>query len=320
MPSPIDETGNVITLALPFTVDISGLEAELFGTAMTLCGAIIPVTEALERSAFYSSDASAGWIHYVQSVSEDSFEAYINSECASGVIGAFKKAVNIEEGSIYTLAHKGIKNLDMADAHPTWLLPFNGFYSLQDFVLSYMANKIFGHPGALAPIKNDSTLRVNIANKFNAGLQVLYGASGCALAHSSVTHDGSGVATTIPAAIAQAASTTVAGGLTQNDLQAIVQQVMNLDSNRFHTEDSKGRLNALPFIGGDKLQLQIRLRDNKYKLYSGNVGDTSAMAEGTVAGAGAAGPVAANASVNSSAALNVLADDVYYVLQFTMSS
>jgi hypothetical protein len=316
---PIDTSGNPITLALPFTVDISGLEAQLFGTAMTLCGAVIPVTEALKCSAFYSADASAGWIHYVQSLSEDSFEAYINSECASGVIAEFKNAVRIVDGSIYNLTHKGLINLDVSGAEVGWTAPFNGFYSLQDFVLSYMANKIFGHPGALAPIKNDSGLRASIASKFHDGLQVLYGASGCAIKQSVVEHNVAGVATNIVPAVVQGSVTSVVGGLTQNDLQAIVQQVMNLDSKRFHDEDSKGRLNALPILPNDKLHLQIRLRDNKYKLFTPtNVADTSAMAEGTVSGAPAAGPVAAQAQANSST--TSLTDDTYYVLEFTMSA
>jgi hypothetical protein len=328
MPSPIDPTvdqvvdgvGSGITIALPFTVDISGLEAELFGTSMTLCGAVIPVTEALDRSKFYTADASAGWIHYVQNdMSEDSFVAYINSDHAADVITAFENAVRLSEGRSYDLTRKGIMNLDVSTAEASWSAPFDKFYSLEDFVLSYLANKIFGHPGALAPIKNDSTLRAAIANKFSAGLKVLYGASGCAISEDLIEHDASGVVTAASAVAAGLAGQTVVlaqgtatTGLTQNDLQAIVQQVMNLDPARFN-EDNKGRLTALAILPGDKLNLQIRLRGNKYKLFSPtNVTNTSAMEE--------TNPVAANSGMNGQTDLNVLSDDTYYVLQFTMSS
>jgi hypothetical protein len=305
---------------MPFTVDICGLTAELFGAAVTLCGEIITVDKKILVSKFYQGDLSEGWMHYVQSASEDTFEAYINNNFATPLITAFEDAVNKTAGATYNLAHKGLKNLDVSGTSLGWgpVGPYAQFHSLQDFVLSYLANAIFGHPGALAPIKNDSALRAAIGSKFSAGLEALRGATGVSLdlnqtAIDAVNADASGAVLAI-AGVATAAVTANLGvprGIDSSGAIAVVQQMMNLDPARF-SEDNKGKLVALHFESGDKIDLQIRLHSNSYKLFGTQLVDASTAAEDTVIPASAM-LGATNAGTELGAEWNK-----YYVLRFTL--
>ncbi len=303
-----------ITVKMPFTVDICGLTAELFGAAVTLCGEVIPVSNKISASKLYVSDLSAGWLHYIQAASEDTFVAFINDNFVDPLITAFEAAVKKTAGATYDLAHKGLLNLDVSGTSLGWSSPYAQFYSLQDFVLSYLANAIFGHPGALAPIKNDSALRTAIGNKFSAGLGALRGNTGVNLNLTQATidvvnADASGAVLAVAAVQAGTANTSI--GIDQSGAVAIVQQIMNLDPARF-SEDNKGKLVALDFQPNDMIDVQIYLHTNSYKLYGTQLVDGSTAAADTVTSASAMpGATAVGTQLGATW-------DKYYVLRFTL--
>ncbi len=308
-----------ITVAMPFTVDICGLTAELFGAAVTLCGEIIPVSNMVLASKLYTGDLSEGWLHYVQAASEDTFVAYINNNFAGPLVTAFENAVNKTAGATYSLAHKGLLNLDVSGCASlaAWDGPYEQFYSIQDFVLSYLANAIFGHPGALAPIKNDSALRTQIGNKFTAGLEALHGKTGVSLDLTqanidTINEDASGAVAAVAAVAATSTSLGKTNGIDSSGAVAIVQQVMNLDPARF-SEDNKGKLVALHFEPNDMIDIQIRLHQNSYKLYGTQLADADTASADAVTSASQMPGATVQGSLISGDF-----SDKYYVLRFTL--
>jgi hypothetical protein len=258
---PIDTTRTAITIALPFTVDVSGLNAELFGTAMTLEGFPITVTTPIVNSAIYDLANAKGWINYIQLENEDTFRGYINNGMATSFINAIKGSLHISDGTTYNVARKGVNNITTTGAWPGITdTPANQFHNLQDFVLAYFAHEMLGHPNALSIIANDPVIRTQATQKFNKEIEKLRGLPG-------LTFNTKPTNSQILAGELDAQG--VSNGLTANDIQAVIQQVMAQDPARLNV-DSKGVLQPVVFLPGDKLQLQLVLRNNKYKLFYNN--------------------------------------------------
>ena len=258
---PIDITRSAVTIALPFTVDVSGLNAELFGTEMTLEGFPITVTGTIPQAAIYDLANAKGWVNYIQLENEDAFRGYINNGMATTFINAIKASLHISDGMTYNIERKGINNITTTGAWPGITnLPSNQFHNLQDFVLAYFAHEMLGHPNALSIIANDPIIRTQATQKFNKEIEKLRGLPG-------LTFNAKPTNAQILAGELDAQG--AANGLTANDIQAIIQQVMAQDAARFE-EDSKGVLKPIKFLPGDILQLQLVLRNNKYKLFYNN--------------------------------------------------
>ncbi len=250
-----------IRIALPFTVDICGLNAELFGAHVSLSGDPVTVTVPIARSAIYDLANAKGWINYIQLENEDTFRAYINNSMATTLINAIKGSLFISSGTAYNLAYKGINHIDTSGAWPGInTASANNFHNLQDFILGYFAYSILGHPNALSIIANDPTIRSQATLLFNRQIEKLRGAPGytfntvptnAQILEGNLDATGSNI------------------GIDASGLQAVVQQVMNLDPARFQ-EDSKGVLRPVPFYTGDVIEMQMSLRNNKYKLHTNN--------------------------------------------------
>ncbi len=250
-----------ITVSLPFTVDICGLNAELFGAAVSLSGEPITVNVPISRAAIYDLANAKGWINYIQMENEDTFRAYINNGMATALINAIKASLFISSGTVYNLDYKSVDNINTAGAWPGInAANANQFHNLQDFILGYFAYSILGHPNALSIIANDPIIRQQATLLFNRQIEKLRGAPG--FCFNSVPTNAQ-----ILAGELDAAGSSI--GIDGSGLQAIVQQVMNMDPARFQN-DSKGVLQPVPFYTGDKLAIQFSLRNNKYKLYTNN--------------------------------------------------
>jgi hypothetical protein len=225
-----DSSNNPVTIYMPMTFELSGLNVKLFGQKFDMSGTVIRCTNDLSASKFYvNDDISHSWIYYNQDASENNFTAQLGSvETISGIIDAIKAALNFQDGSAYNAADRGKTDLDASavfvGAGSTW----TNYHSLQDFVLSYFANHILGHPGALAAISNDSDIRSNINTKF-------------------------------PLVLAEIQT------MSEDRRKVIVQQVMNQDLSRFNEAD-KGTNQPLKLFAGDKLFVQVLLQSNTYSL------------------------------------------------------
>lgn len=289
--------GPSVSVYMPFNLEMDEMTAELFGEKMDLSGTIIKVNREIPVNVLYSGED--GWLKYLQQADEDSFEGYVNSDIAPDVITEIRSSLYLDEGSNYDPANKGVENIDASGAFPNvGSVVWQNYANIQDFVLAFFANKILGHPGALAIISNDSSLRRGVDMKFSAGLNKMNGADDRAITSNTTTlsdlQNISGHGTT--------------GGIDKTDIELIIQQFMNQAPDRFVTGD-RGTLQPLEWKVGDKMYIQMYLRDNKYQLNSG-------------APVGSGHPVLLNPETYNVAAPfgspGITIQNEYYVLEFTV--
>lgn len=268
MPDPYIEQylytpGPSVTVSLPFTVDVSGLTAELFGEAYDLCGTILHVTTPIPLSALYNESTNRAWLNYIQIDNENTFEVYVNNTIANSLINAVKQSLYLADGAAYNVAWIGVDHITTYGAFTETDLNSNQYYCIQDFILSHLANSIFGHPRALAPIANDSVIRSRVSYILPKELEVVRGAAGRSF--NLVGAQQLPTLTDLRLGILSASG--VAGGLSTSALNMIVQQIMNQAPGRFQKGD-KGFLMPVKWAIGDKLMIQLNITQNSYGLYN----------------------------------------------------
>jgi hypothetical protein len=221
-----------VDVSLPLIFEMSGLDILLFGERYEISGHMIYAKYPLSLSNFYNpigASGPTGWLKYKQDASENTFTAAINDiSNAESIIGTVLQSVNYYDGSGYDVSGINTESLDANDIFydvDGWGGKYN---SIQDFVISYFAWKILGHPGALAAIANDSEIREYITS-------------------------------TLPGALVQLKT------MEQNKLNVIVQQIMDQDIARFN-DDSTTEWAVVKWISGDRVRLHIQFKDNTYSL------------------------------------------------------
>jgi hypothetical protein len=239
MSSPADSTANAVSILFPIYFDVSGINAELFGQDYDVSGQIIRVRQKLAESSFYVSENDS-YISFRQDTNEDIFEVDISAGKAAQIAQDISASLHLYEGATYDVTKRGADELDCSG-----VTGFNGtgafekYNSIQDFVISYFAYKVLGHPGALAAISNDASIRGTASSVFAASVF-------SNKLSSSVKAEGT---------------------MTDDDAKAIVQQVMNQDLSRFNLIDKRADgYTPLPLRAGDKIYVQIRMSNNKYYL------------------------------------------------------
>jgi hypothetical protein len=264
-----NDTNAGITVKMPFTFDVDGLTAELFGEQYDLSGTIIDILRPLAGASLYDSQANTAWLNYLQGENEDNFDVYVDQMKAAELLDEVKASTYYTEGQTYSPTNSGVQHVDASgvfDAGDTW----NYYNSMHDFVLSWFANKILGHPGALAAISNDSYLRAQYTQFFDDGMAAIKGADGCAIDDVVALADRS--ANTVAAAVISSAQP--ANGMSQADLRLIVQQIMNLAPGRFQSND-RGFLHAVQWYEGDMIQIQLNMTNNSYAVAQNAPGGTT---------------------------------------------
>ena len=239
MSSPADQTINNVSILLPIAFDVSGINAELFGQLVELSGIILPVQIGLPAAHFY--DGSNAYVYYRQDISENIFSTDISRAYAEVITQDISASLFLWEGATYDITKRGINHIDASNAFPGVNDAFRVYNSMQDFILSYFANKILGHPGALAAISNDSSIRASATTLFSTAMIVNK--------LSSLSKE--------------------EGTLSDDDVKAIVQQVMNQDLARFDKIDKRiDGYTPLALFAGDKVYFQVRVYGNSYSLHS----------------------------------------------------
>ncbi len=315
MSAPLDASGAGVdglngpnvTVKMPFNVEIDALNAELFGQEVTIEGTIINVTEPLTLANIYDSAAGEAWLHFLQAEDEDTFAVYVNQAKADEFAGDISGVLHIGDGTVYDPTNNGVDHLDASGVwadNPSVTDPWLKYASLQDFLMGYFAAKILGHPGALAVISNDSSLRSSFTNKYTNGMLAVRGATGACFASLPTQVDVSGVADAVGSASGET------NGLTAADLNVIVQQIMDAAPDRF-TNGDRGVLLPVQWKSQDKIQIQLHCKDNTYQLK--NPASTSSQGVLSVTA-----QTAANGASLPTGAQVALTNDKY-VLQFTIA-
>lgn len=259
-----NNSGPIIVM-MPFMLDVSGIEAELFGEEYELSGTKIVVNNSLATSSFYVEGTGKAWLHYIQGDNEDDFDVYVNREQSALLQADISGALNIVDGATYDAAVEG-DNLDASGVF-TGATGWLEYHSLQDFVISWYANKILGHPAALAAISNDAHIRSEVGAKFADGITAIHGED----AHAFSTLESLDVNTDDRTSLAEMTGRTAptdgsGNGMVAADLQLIVQQVMNLAPGRFNGSVDRGYLAPLKWYTEDKIQLQLNVQEAKYRV------------------------------------------------------
>jgi hypothetical protein len=283
MSSPADSTTNAVSILFPIYFDVSGVNAELFGQGYDVSGQIIRVREKLNPASFYVNENNS-YISFRQDTNEDIFQVDISAGKAAEISQDISASIHLFEGATYDVTKRGVDKLDCSGVTGFANTgDFTKYNSIQDFVASYFAYKVLGHPGALAAISNDSVIRSSASATFAA--TVIAGKLS-----SSVKAEGS---------------------MTDDDAKAIVQQVMNQDLARFNLIDKRADgYTPLPLADGDKIYVQLRMSNNTYSL-------KQTVANPTTITTGIVSPASASASGSASA---IPSDNDQYLLEFMLGT
>ena len=279
-----DMSTNPVSVLLPIYFDVSGISTELFGQVVDVSGTIMRVRDKLPVSSLY--DASGALISFRQNEAENVYEVDISNAYAGRMAQDISYSLHVMEGDSYDLTKRGIDKIDasLVFTGPEVTSTFRAYYSIQDFVVSYFANKILGHPGALAAISNDSSIRDMVSGMFSVGVieQKL----------SSATKE--------------------EGTMTDNDAKVIVQQMMNQDLARFDVVDKRADgFTPLPFAPGDLVYIQVRMSNNSYTL-------KNALANPTTITTGILVPESSSASADIAAGIPDSEDQ--FLLEFMIGT
>ena len=259
--SVIFGTANV-RVTIPITFTLSGVDAEILGQLFTMTGTKINVNNTLSVSGFYDPSGYS-WIQYKQGTNEDDFTAGVKDlSGAVAVKNTILSALNVSGGATYVPARQGTTNMDCSAVFVGQQSKWTNFHNLQDFVLSYFANRVLGHPGALAAISNDSQIRANVTQGFPLALEELK-------------------------------------TMQEDKLKSMVQQMMNQDLARFNL-DEKDVYCPLKFRAGDKVIMRMILADNTYSLKSPAASPASVVGGVTVAQSASATTAKVNIGSNDS--------------------
>ncbi len=285
-----------VTINLPTTVSIEGYGVELFGETVTLSGDLITVKTPLTRTAFHDPSGTS-YLYYIQDGSENMFDVYTFSTKGVAVRDSFKASLNLAAGTSYDKTKRGSNNIQAVPAFPGITDASScHFHSLQDFIIGYFAYKVLGHPGAVAAISNDATLRSVATAQFNATAETLLGSN---IIVSSLPSD----ADVLSGAWSRPANNNVSGAISMGEFRTIVEQMMSQDYTRFDNQD-RNKLNPVEWQVGDKVRMQLRFTNNTYSI-------SSALSQPSTGPVGVAqGPMPAR---------SIAAANDYYVLEFTLA-
>ncbi len=283
MSSPADSATNAVSILFPIYFDVSGINTELFGQGYDVSGQIIRVREKLPVASFYVNENNS-YISFRQDSNEDIFQVDISAGKAAAIAQDISASVHLFEGATYDVTKRGVDKLDC-----TGVTGFSGtgdfvkYNSIQDFIVSYFAYKVLGHPGALAAISNDGAIRSSASSIMAASV----------------------VSTKL------SSSAKAEGSMTDDDAKAIVQQVMNQDLARFNLIDKRADgYTPLPLAAGDKIYVQLRMSNNTYSL-------KQSVANPTTITTGIVSPASASASGSPSA---IPSENDQYLLEFMLGT
>lgn len=260
--APLEEAQNTdvsaCLITLPVTLLVSVADVEIYGTAMTSAAPMVDCSGLLPVSALYNIDPDKSSVYYVQDPSDPNGVVASVGNFSDTLSGDFARGFN------YALLTKPVK-LTSLDANaylwwndanksistdPNFANPNSVLYNFGNFpqfVVGKVAYDVFGHPMAQAGIANDGEIVSQLEGK-------------------SVGSTSLGVR--LAAAFKN---------LTEGQLQAVYEQMLQQDPSRFNLEDASGALlgsngqsatslpRALPFKEGDKIRFEIILDDYDVK-------------------------------------------------------
>jgi hypothetical protein len=281
-----DVTYHPVEIIIPVTIDASGGVVELFGDEAQRVQYQLTLKQAVSASALYAGELS-GLLMYIELSGEsgptldgtdrDKLDVKINkadlsfaTNFASGVHAALcapDGTGKIDASAVYYGG--GISSADQS------------YESFGDFVVSYIAQKVFGHPRATAAIANDSY----IISRINATETIAAGKWADAVNSTNPTGD---IAIRLIQALRNLSDEIGSGNNADSDetdnlqgrkaLRFIAEQMMLQDPARFAGERNELVWYALQFRQGDTLVFNIKLKGFSFNI-AGKTGQGGVYAD-----------------------------------------
>lgn len=254
--SLIDSAYNTVEVNLMTGVGTNGNAVSLFGASgEAISDDIILIETPVLASAFYL-DASRGLIHYTEPAGDrDSFTAVshlaIDATDASGVRGCATALVaslhaSLTQSASYQAGVAGVNASSIFAAYGPSAdgEQYQGYATIGDFLVGYIAMNLFGHPAATVAISNDSAIKnkVNLTRApepmtdFALGGQV----DGAAAGYLAI----------------RLVQTLIYNS--EVNLKSVVSQVLNQDPKRLSNEDNNtSDFRPLMFRAGDIVYMTV---------------------------------------------------------------
>ena len=243
---PIDTVATPVLVKIPILYDVSNVNVQLFGQSYTISGNVIIVSNTIDVKSFYNAANSTAWIEFKQQdMSENDFTAQVKDDSSADAIKQnIMDALRLDAGLSYVPGRVNDPNLNASSIFGVsgllntagYSTEWQSYHNIQDLILSYFAERILGHPGALAAISNDNQIRQSIAST-------------------------APLAPSLPNALDELKN------MEEDKIKLIVQQIMNQDLDRFDLND-KTSYQPLRWIPEDRIHIQMVLQNNRYSLMS----------------------------------------------------
>lgn len=253
-----DSAYNPVEVNLMTHVDTNNNAVSLFGASgEAISDDILTIETPVLASAFYY-DASRGLIHYTEpGASPDTFTAVsaaaIGASDASGVRACATALVaslhaSLTQSTSYAV---GVAGVNASQIFPVASYPvaadgeqYQGYKTIGDFLVSYIAMNLFGHPAATVAISNDTAIKSRV-NQTRTPIPATDFMTG--------------------GAVANEASGFIALRLVQTliynseiNLKSVVSQVLNQDPRRLSSEDNNtSDFRPLMFRAGDIVYMTV---------------------------------------------------------------
>lgn len=279
-----DVTYHPVEIIIPVTIDASGGVVELFGDEGQRVEYQLTLKQTVSAGALYAGELS-GLLMYIELSGEsgptldgtdrDKLDVKFNkadlsfaTNFAQGVHNALCVPTGtgmIDASAVYT----GVGSADQS------------YESFGDFVVSYIAQQVFGHPRATAAIANDSS----IITRINATETIAAGKWADSESSTNVTGD---IAIRLVQALRKLSDEMGSGNNADGDetdnlqgrkaLRFIAEQMMLQDPARFSDERNELVWYALQFRQGDTLVFNIKLKGFSFNI-SGKTGQGGIYAD-----------------------------------------
>jgi hypothetical protein len=217
---------------------------------------ILTIETPVSAAAFYY-DASRGLIHYTEPSDDVNGYKAVSAEaigatdasgvraCATALVASLHASLT-QAGSYVA----GVAGVNASQIFPLASYPasndeqYQGYASIGDFLVAYIAKNLFGHPAATVAISNDSAIKIRVNDTRTPVPTTDFMTGG---------------------SVAPATSGFIALRLVQTliynsevNLKKIVAQVLNQDPKRLSNEDnSSGDFRPLMFRAGDVVYMTV---------------------------------------------------------------
>ncbi len=252
----LDSEYNSVEVNLMTGVGTNNNAVSLFGASgEAISDDIILIETPVLASAFYL-DASRGLIHYTEPGSDrDSFTAVsaaaIGATDASGVRACATALVASLHASLTESAAwvDGVAGVDAASIFGAYAASadgeqYQGYATIGDFLVGYIAMNLFGHPAATVAISNDTAIK-NRVNQTRAPVP-----------ETDFVTGGSVDAATSGYLALRLVQTLIYNS--EANLKSVVSQVLNQDPKRLSLEDNNtDDFRPLMFRAGDVVYMTI---------------------------------------------------------------